>query len=51
MFLEGFGALNKGGVNLETGRKCRRDWNFRDTVMETGLTPLQDLAGVPSDLW
>ncbi len=51
MCLEGFGALNKGGVNLETERKCRRYWNVRNTVLETGFTPSQDLAGIPSDLW
>ncbi len=30
-FLEGFGALNEGGVNLETGRKC---WRFWESTLE-----------------
>ncbi len=38
MFLEGFGALNEGAVNLETGRKCWRYWNIRDTALEAGFT-------------
>ncbi len=49
MLFKGFGALHKGGVNLETGMTDRGYWDIGETILETGFTPLEDLAGLPFD--
>ncbi len=47
--LQGLGAFNVSGVDLETRIRSRRSWHCGQTVLETLLTPLEDFTGVPSD--